>query len=286
MDTSSPWFVFCTERSRPDFQFRLFCFHYAGSGASVFRSWTRWLRDEVELISVQLPGRENRLEEPLAHSMDEITTPLAEALPPLLDGPFGFFGHSTGAVVSFELARVLRRRGLPQPRLLIASGQDAPKVPPAVIRHRLSDPEFVEILRGCKGTPDAVLKSPALLALLLPRIRADGAVYETYRYEQQAPLDCRIVVFRGADDVMVSDIGIAAWEAETAHGFHYYEFPGGHFFLHETEKEVVEAVNQEIRPFLRDHTLPHERAEIGHARVEERRGAIRAHPRRAGDLSG
>lgn len=286
MDASSPWFVFCTERSRPDFQFRLFCFHYAGSGASVFRSWTKWLRDEVELISVQLPGRENRLEEPLAHSMDEITTPLAEALPPLLDGPFGFFGHSTGAVVSFELARVLRRRGLPQPRLLIASGQDAPKVPPAVIRHRLSDPEFVEILRGCKGTPDAVLKSPALLALLLPRIRADGAVYETYCYEQQAPLDCRIAVFRGADDLMVSDIGIAAWEAESAHGFHYYEFPGGHFFLHETEKEVVEAVNQEIRPFLRDHASSHERAEISHARVEERRGTIRAHPRRAGDLSG
>jgi surfactin synthase thioesterase subunit len=226
----------------------------------VFRSWTRWLCDQVELISVQLPGRENRSEEPLVHSMDEITTPLAEALPPLLEGPFGFFGHSTGAVVSFELARVLRRRALPQPRLLIASGQDAPGVPPAVIRHQLSDPEFVEIIRRCKGTPDAVLKSPALLALLLPRIRADGAVYETYRYEQQAPLDCRIAVFRGTDDAMVSDVGLAAWRAETAHSFHCYDFPGGHFFLHETEKEVVEAVNQEIRPFLHDHTSPHRRA--------------------------
>jgi surfactin synthase thioesterase subunit len=254
MDTGSPWFVFCAEQRKGHVPFRLFCFHYAGSGASVFRPWTRWLSDRVELVAVQLPGRENRLDEPLLHSMEQVTTPLAEALPPLLDRPFAFFGHSTGAVICFELARVLRRRALPQPRLLFVSGQNAPHIKPAVLRHRLSDPEFIEVLRGCRGTPDAVLQDPALLELLLPRIRADGAVYETYRYERQAPLECPIVVFRGLDDALVDALGLAAWTAETRHRVRRYDFPGGHFFPHEAAEAVVAHINHELEPFLGERT--------------------------------
>ncbi|MFL6622568.1 MAG: thioesterase II family protein [Sulfurifustaceae bacterium] len=254
MKTSSPWFVFCNEQRKREAQFRLFCFHYAGSGGSIFRSWTKWLSDEVELVAVQLPGREDRLDEPLLHSMELVTTPLAEALPPLLDKPFAFFGHSTGAVICFELARVLRRRTLPEPRLLIASSQNAPYVKPPVIRHRMSDPEFIEVLRGCNGTPEVVLKNPPLLELLLPRIRADGAIYETYCYEQQEPLSCRIVVFHGVDDTLVDNAGLAAWKTETRDSFDRYGFPGGHFFIHDVEEAVVERINQELKPFLDERT--------------------------------
>lgn len=253
MDTGSPWFVFCNDERKLDAEFRLFCFHYAGSGGSIFRPWTKLVSDEVELVAVQLPGRENRLDEPLLHSMELVTGPLADALPPLLDKPFAFFGHSTGALISFELARVLRQRGLPQPELLIVSGQDAPQVKPAVIRHSLSDPEFIEILRGCNGTPDVVLKNPALLELLLPRIRADGAVYETYRYDhQQAPLDCPIVVFHGREDGMVNLDELGRWDGETRNTCRHYAFPGGHFFVHEAEEAVIEHINHELKPFLRE----------------------------------
>jgi surfactin synthase thioesterase subunit len=255
-DTSSPWFVFGDGERKQDAAFRLFCFHYAGSGASIFQSWTRWLPARVELVAVQLPGRENRLDEPLLYSMERVTTPLVAALPPLLDKPFAFFGHSTGALIGFELARVLRRRGLPQPRLLIVSGQDAPPVKPAVIRHVLPDPEFIEVLRGCNGTPDLVLRNPALLELLLPRIRADGAVYETYAYERQAPLDCRIVLFHGAEDNMVNSAELAAWEVETRHSFQRYCFPGGHFFLHDQEDAVAARINQELEPLLKERPVP------------------------------
>jgi medium-chain acyl-[acyl-carrier-protein] hydrolase len=252
METSSPWFMFCAEQRKRDATFRLFCFHYAGSGGSIFRPWTKRLSDEVELVAVQLPGRENRLDEPLVHSMELVTGPLADALPPLLDKPFALFGHSTGAVICFELSRVLRKRALPQPRLLIASGQNAPQVKPAVVRHQLSDAEFIEVIRKCNGTPDVVLRNPALLELLLPRIRADGAVYETYRYERQPPLDCRIVVFHGFDDSMVSNAGLAGWSEETRHSVRRYGFPGGHFFMHDAENEVVDHINCELQPFLNE----------------------------------
>lgn len=263
MENGSPWFIFCDEQRKRDAKFRLFCFHYAGSGGSIFRPWTKWLSDEVELVAVQLPGREDRLDEPLLESMEIVTTLLADALPPLLDKPFAFFGHSTGAMICFELVRVLRRRALPEPRLLIASSQNAPFVKPPVIRHRLSDPEFIDVLRGCNGTPEVVLENPALLELLLPRIRADGAVYETYCYEQQEPLGCRIVVFHGVDDTLVDSAGLAAWKTETRHSFDRYGFPGGHFFIHDVEETVVERINRELKPFLDERACSNGEQEYG-----------------------
>ncbi len=146
--------------------------------------------------------------------------------------------------------RVLRQRALPQPRLLIASGQNAPRVKPAVLRHRLSDLEFIEVIRGCQGTPDALLSNPAWLELLLPRLRSDGAVYETYHYRPQAPLDCRIVLFHGVEDHLVDSEGLAGWTAETPHRVHRYSFPGGHLFLHEAAEAVVEHINHELAPLL------------------------------------
>src|SRR5438128_11096986 len=44
---------------------RLFCFPYAGGGASLYRSWAEPLASVAEILSVQLPGRENRLGERL-----------------------------------------------------------------------------------------------------------------------------------------------------------------------------------------------------------------------------
>ncbi|APZ21505.1 thioesterase II family protein [Burkholderia pseudomallei] len=246
------WFLFGADERKPDARIRLFCFHYAGSGGSIFRHWGEALPDDVELVAAQMPGRENRLNEPLLYSMDEAVPPLVDALAPLLDRPFAFFGHSTGALIGFEVARVLRARGYPQPRLLIASAQNAPDVKPEVIRHRLSDAEFVEVLRGCNGTPDAILQDPALLELLLPRIRADGAVFETYRYERQAPLDCRIVVFHGAADALVHDAGLARWAGETQHSFARYRFAGDHFFIHDEEASVLDHINRELEPLLSD----------------------------------
>lgn len=252
MSTSSRWLNFWTEQEQPEGGLRLFCFHHAGGGASGFRPWTKRLSNGIEVVAVQLPGREDRLDEPLLQEMDLVTAPLADALSPLLDRPFAFFGHSTGAVICFELARVLRQRGLPQPRLLIVSGQNAPGLKPAAPRHQLSDPEFIEVLRDCDGTPDVVLGNPELLELLLPRIRADGAIFETYPYEQQSPLDCRIVALHGLEDDLVSSAGLEGWKAETRESFHCYGFPGGHFFLQDMEERVIDLINHELEPFLRE----------------------------------
>src|SRR5262249_17872079 len=48
---------------RPQASLRLFCFPYAGGGASLYRAWPENLPEHIELCAIQLPGRESRLSE-------------------------------------------------------------------------------------------------------------------------------------------------------------------------------------------------------------------------------
>ena len=98
-------------RSRREALVRLFCFPYAGGGASVYRGWASDLPDFVEVCPVQLPGREGRFREPAFTRLGPLVEALTESLRPCLDRPFAFFGHSLGALVAFELSRRLRREG-------------------------------------------------------------------------------------------------------------------------------------------------------------------------------
>ena len=69
------------------------------------------LAPDVELCAVQLPGRETRFKEPAATSMSGLVDQVVEGIGPLLDQPFALFGHSFGALVSFELCNQLQSLG-------------------------------------------------------------------------------------------------------------------------------------------------------------------------------
>jgi len=187
----------------------------------------------VELLPVRLAGRDARLREAPATSVAEIVGPLASALEPLLHGhELAIFGHSLGALLGFELARELRRRGLPGPKLLIVSGRNAPGTGRALALHRLSDPELIaEVQRIYGGIPPQILNEPELLALTLPVLRADLSVNETYTLAEEDPLDCPLRAFGGDDDPHVGQAGLAAWAAHTQASFAWEQCAGDHFYL-------------------------------------------------------
>src|SRR6185437_100961 len=123
--STSPWLIRFRSRNTERVHLRLFCFYYAGASASIFRSWDAAMPDGVEVVAIQLPGREYRLDEPLLTDAHEIARLVAEILP--LDKRFVFFGHSMGVFIGFEVARLLRERGLRGPEMFIASGRNAPQ---------------------------------------------------------------------------------------------------------------------------------------------------------------
>jgi surfactin synthase thioesterase subunit/glycosyltransferase involved in cell wall biosynthesis len=223
---------------------RLFCFPYAGGGTGAFAGWRQRLPG---VCPVRLPGRESRGAEAPFDRMAPLVEALAAAIEPYLDRPFSFFGHSMGAAVAFELARELRRLGLPEPRLLVASAARAPQFrrnytpPPAP-----SEAQFLEELRRLEGLPAEALDHPALLAAILPALTADAALYRNYVYAEGPPLACAIRAYGGSGDPNVRPEHLEGWASQTGASFAMRLFPGGHFFLRASQESVFGALAEDL----------------------------------------
>jgi medium-chain acyl-[acyl-carrier-protein] hydrolase len=172
---------------------------------------------------------------------------ISQALLPHLDKPFAFFGHSMGGLVSFELARLLRNQYNLNSVHLFVSGSRAPQVP--ALRspiHALPESLFLAELRRLNGTPEAVLENAELMQLLLPTLRADFAVIETYVYATEPPLDCPITAFGGLQDQEVNCNHLEAWRNQTSASFSLQMLPGDHFFLESAQPLLLQALYQEL----------------------------------------
>ena len=193
---------------------------------------------------MQLPGRDRRIAEPPYSDVKLLAQVTGEALRPFFDKPFAFFGHSMGALLSFELAHYLRAELGLSPQHLFASGRHAPQVenpPPAL--SRLSKEELIKELHELKGTPPDVLEHPDLMELMLPVLRADFALGDTYTFEARPLLSCPITVLGGLRD-STPRADLQAWGELTTGPFSLRMFPGDHFFLHSDELQLLEVLGR------------------------------------------
>jgi medium-chain acyl-[acyl-carrier-protein] hydrolase len=240
------WIVVPTPN--PQARLRLFCFPYGGAGAHLFRSWPVGLPTDIELCAVQLPGRENRLREEPYTEVSRAVSALAEALAPHFDLPFAFFGHSLGAFLAFELTRQLRRHHRLGPGALLVSGQRAPQLPdrfPPL--YQLPDDEFLsEVHRRYDAIPAVVRHSADLMALLLPQLRADFTMNDTYACEDDRKLDCPISCFGGEGDPETTAEELNAWREQTHGEFKLRPMPGGHFFIRSEQELFLRTLSEDL----------------------------------------
>ena len=240
----TPWFV---RFSRGDAtRVRLFCFSYAGSGASIFRGWGDALPAEVDVVAAQLPGRETRVAEEPVRRMPALLDALQDAIAEHLDVPFAFFGHSMGALVAFELTRRLRAAGGPLPEHLFLGAFRAPQLPNPNIRiYHLPD-EVLKTVLLKEGTPQQVLENEELMRALLPTLRADFELCDTYEYRAEPPLELPVTVLGGHQDVRVGRSDLEPWSAQAGGPFRIAMVPGSHFFLHSAQDLVVSEIRRDL----------------------------------------
>lgn len=225
----SSWIVCPRPRSQP--KLRLFCFAYAGGSAWIFRTWAQQLPDSIEVCAIELPGRGKRMAEPTIKSVTSIIENLGPELLPYLNLPFACFGHSLGALVAFEICRWLRHSVQLTPCHIWVSAAQAPQLPAEKAPiHTLPDTDFINELKHYKGTPESILNNAEMMALVLPIIRADFTVLETYQYQPSALLTCPITGFWGQQDTIVNEVQVAAWNIHTQ-DFCLKAIDGDHFFL-------------------------------------------------------
>ncbi len=222
---------------------RLFCFPHAGAGPSAFRAWSRTLPAGVDVLAIQAPGREARLGEAPFQDLPPLVTGVAGAVGAYDDCPMAFFGHSLGAIVAFEVTRELQRRGSDGPiRLFVCACRAPHRAPRSPPISGLPDAEFLEKLGRLGGTPHEILGQDELMALLLPGLRADFRLAETYLTSTTASVACPISAFGGRADPEATAEDLAGWALHTTGGFQFRLFPGAHFFIFDEPAGMVEAL--------------------------------------------
>lgn len=239
--------------ARGPVRLRLFCFPSAGAGAALFHAWADALPPDVELCPVQLPGREDRIREPLLRHLPTAVHQLAASVEPFRERPFALFGHSMGALVAFETARALRASGAPAPLRLFCSACGAPEA----VRARapvygLPDEEFLRHVRRLGGVPAPILDDAEMMRLFMPILRADLELHQTYAYRDEPPFDFPITAFGGTEDDEAPPNALDGWRRHTTGDFERLEFPSGHFFIHAAREPFLRALAAALRRLMRD----------------------------------
>jgi surfactin synthase thioesterase subunit len=222
---------------------RLVCLPHAGGSASFYFPVSRALSPAVEVLAIQYPGRQDRRQEPCVDSIPELARQVFAALGPWLDEPLAIFGHSLGASLGFELARLMEaRHGRPAAHLF-ASGRRAPSATRHETVHLLDDEGLLADVRKLSGTASAVLDDAELLRAALPAIRSDYRAAETYEYVPGPKLSCPVTVFTGDADPKTTIDEAKAWERHTSGPFDLQVLSGGHFFLTEHQPAILRTLS-------------------------------------------
>lgn len=249
----SPWLVRhgvdVRQTRRPSL--RLFCFPYAGGSARIYAGWSAEFGEDVDVVAVQPPGRLGRMDEPAFTDMASMVAALKTELLPMLDVPFVMFGYSLGSRVAYELCRQLQDEHGKSPELLIAAASVAPhRVARGRAIHALPDDAFLSRLATLNGTPREILDNRELMEILLPALRADFRIADTYHTEARR-LRAPVAALAGLDDPEVSYPDLLAWRELTDRFIGVDYLAGDHFFINQTPGVVIERVRRLLVDILR-----------------------------------
>ncbi|MCX2967728.1 alpha/beta fold hydrolase [Streptomyces sp. TRM70308] len=225
---------------------RLFCLPYAGGTARAYADWQDALPAGIEVCPVELPGRGRRFGDPVHTGLEPLVDDVVATVADRLDRPYALYGHSFGALVAFETARRLQERGRPPARLAVAAFR-SPGTPPAdPPLSALPDAGFRRFLGELGGTPRELLDDDAFMELMLPVIRADFRIAETYGDRPDARVNCPLTAFGSADDQRFGLPEVRGWTAHTTARATFHQVPGGHFFLHSHRDRLLELLAAEL----------------------------------------
>ncbi|XP_045205154.2 S-acyl fatty acid synthase thioesterase, medium chain-like [Mercenaria mercenaria] len=223
---------------RPDASVKLYCFPWAGGGANFYSNWGKFLPETIEVHGVCLAGREARFSEPVYEMVEHLLDDITAAISVSCKGkPFALWGHSLGALLTYEAACHLKSKYNMEPVHIFLSGASAPhsekRKQSTVNVKGYTDEEFIGLLKHFGGTPTDIIENRELMSLFLPPLRADYELLpqiSTKSPPERRVFSCTVDVFDGKDD---SEHDLQAWKDISTGPFSITMFDGGHFYLKE-----------------------------------------------------
>ncbi len=253
--SSNKSWIKCHEARTAASEIRLFCFHHAGGNAAVYNNWKLLLPKWIGVCAVELPGRGKGLFSEIRYTcLDSLIDELVPMLEPWLDRPYAFFGHSLGALIVFAMTGRLVQMVAPLPKHLFLSSYRAAHLLPTHLRlSSAPSVDLIAFLREMAGTPFALLEDKQICELLLPVLRDDLQIAESWDRSDLRPVPCGISAFGGDQDLNIQTEDLMAWAKHTSANFHCQLFPGGHFYINESEKALLSEMQKTLAMFRSYH---------------------------------
>lgn len=229
---------------------RLFCFPYAGGGASVFRLWQEKLGDDIHVYPAHYPGHEERIMEKPVKDMNTLVTSLFEEMNKGIQHPFVLFGHSAGSRVAYELAVQFEEAKQKNLRGIIVSGGLAPNRREVNPIYQLAEENFFNSLSQYGRTPRELFENKDLWAIFGPVLRADFTLADTYQDEKYRKIHVPVLALRGTKDPEISKADLQEWKHYTTAEFRHKDIEGEHLFIDTNTDEVLDVIKEHIMQVL------------------------------------
>jgi len=216
---------------------------YAGGGASSYRSYgERFPGSNGAIIPVEIPGRGKRSQEPFATSFEDCVTRSSDQLSDTAD-EYIVHGHCMGALLAFEMIKLLERQGRALPRFLVVSGRNAPhyKNEWALRVAGLDDRAFFSELQAIGGVPKGL--NFAMAQDFLAVIRSDQRMGRTYEPGGQL-IGLPILVLGGELDEMTNAAALQEWQDYTSGRVEVRWLAGEHYFILDQPDQVADCMSE------------------------------------------
>lgn len=228
---------------QPTPKLRLVCFPYAGGSSTIFSEWSDLLGDDYEVTAVTLPGRGVRIGERPHETWSSLLRDIQNQISSLLDAPYALFGHSFGGRIAYEVSQIVGNSTPPIATLI--SGCRSPDFPQnQPLMHLLSDEEFLTAVDVMEGTPKAILDNQDVMRIMLPTIRSDMKLSETWTQRHSVKIDTPIHVLLGSEDKIETPKSVEGWEQCTASNYGFHEMSGGHFNIDENPRAFIRVLKK------------------------------------------
>lgn len=237
--------------SRPEAKIRIYCLSYAGGGASIYYTWNNFFSTNVEICPVQLPGREERLNESPIKDFETLIAVLLPMVAKTIDRPYAIYGHSLGACLGYELARRLLVQYHLPPVCYFGGAHRSPCVPYYYSSVKfMSDEEMLKMVSRFNGLPPAFFESQEIIDLMVPLLRSDLLLCESYQHQPGSSLDSDMVIFWGKFDSNISHEKLSAWPKHSNRNVQMIALDGDHFFIKTHKLDVLEKIRTTLEEKL------------------------------------
>ena len=220
----------------------VYCLPYTGASATYFYAWQRRLPEWISICPIEPAGRGDRMEEPFYADFDEAVQDMEGRIQEHLTPPYLLLGSCMGAILCYELALLLRRKGAASPSHLVALGQGCPARRNEFARLAgLNDEQLIRKVRGMGGDPERRLDDPELSAFYLPVSRADCRIYDDYVPSRER-LSCPITVIGGSEDPLNPPFALEEWRDYTEGPLAVQLVDGGHYFMERQSDAILKTL--------------------------------------------